>query len=54
MCIRDRAGGDPQALRRPVLSNPQPAADETMDADVVIVGGGTSGSIALYLSLIHI
>lgn len=46
-CV-SQAGGDPAALRRPVIDNPVKAADETMDADVVVVGGGTSGSIALY------
>lgn len=43
-----QAGGDPAKLKHPVLDNPSPAADEELSADVVVVGGGTSGSIALY------
>ncbi len=46
-CVK-QAGGDPFKLRRPLLSNPKPASDDTTSTDVVIVGGGTSGSIALY------
>ena len=43
-----QAGGNPAGLKHPVLDNPAPAEDEQLEADVVVVGGGTSGSIAFY------
>jgi fumarate reductase flavoprotein subunit len=43
-----QAGGNPAELKHPLLSNPTVAADEEMTTEVVIVGGGTCGSIALY------
>ncbi|NTW28011.1 MAG: FAD-binding protein [Coriobacteriia bacterium] len=45
-CVK-QAGGDPAGLKRPLLSNPTVAKDEETTADIVIVGGGTSGSVAL-------
>ena len=43
-----QAGGDPVALRRPVISNPTKAEDQEDEADAVVIGGGTSGLIAMY------
>lgn len=45
-CV-EQAGGDPASLKHPVVDNPVQAQDEETDADVVIVGGGTAGSVAL-------
>ena len=45
-CV-EQAGGEPASLRHPLVDNPVKADDEEMDADVVIVGGGTAGSVAL-------
>ncbi|ABR49972.1 fumarate reductase/succinate dehydrogenase flavoprotein domain protein [Alkaliphilus metalliredigens QYMF] len=47
MAVRDaivQAGGNPAALNRPIEKN---TAEEVYEADVVIIGGGTSGTSAV-------
>ena len=46
-CV-EQAGGDSIALKRPVIDGLVRANDEEIEADAVVVGGGTSGSIAFY------
>lgn len=44
-CV-SQAGGNVEALKRVVIPAAAPAANEEMTADIVVVGGGTSGSLA--------
>lgn len=39
------AGGDPADYRKGAV-DPEPAKDETLEADIVVVGGGTAGLVA--------
>ncbi len=46
-CI-DQAGGNSTELKKVPVPVPAKGPDETISTDVVVVGGGTSGSVALY------